>query len=127
MPNSTQTIPVLALAARTTTQTSRDYSGLGASGCRIVVDVTAQTATPSVVLTLQGLDALSGKYYDVLVATAITDVTGVGTYVYKVFPGATPSSGAVANDVLPGAWRVKMTVSDTDSMTYSLAVELLYV
>ncbi len=125
-----KTLSILASAARTATVTDealvRNRTNDGACGLRVIVDVTALAASPSVVLTIQGYDAAINKYFDVLVGTAITDVTGTGTYVYKIFPSATPSAGATANDFLPATWRIKMVHGDTDSITYTLDVEYLH-
>lgn len=105
-----------AVAVATDDQKNTEYHGL-----HLVIDVTAVTATPSVVPKIQGKDRVSGKYYDLLVGAAIT---AEGTTVLKVFPGASPVANAVANDHLPRVWRVVLTHADTDSITYSVAAEL---
>lgn len=124
-------LQILSSAARTATPVDPSMitprGNAGCNGIRVIMDVTALAATPQVTLKIQGYDSKINKYYDVLVGTLITDVTGVGTYVYKVFPAATPSAGAVANDVLPLSWRVITTHGDADSITYSVDVELLIV
>lgn len=114
----------LASGARTTSQTSPDFSALGANAIRVIVDVTAHAATPSVVLTIQGKDVISGKYYTLLAGTAITDVTGDITYEYLVFPGAAVTAGVSANKFMPDTFRLTMTAGDSDSLTYSVNFEL---
>lgn len=120
-----QSFALLASAARTALTTSADLFGNSADGVRVIVDVTAQTATPAVTVTIQGKDVVSGKYYDLLVGTAITDVTGLGVYTYTVYPHINTVAGVSASNVLPGIFRIKTTVGDTDSMTYAVNYELL--
>jgi len=112
---------LFASAARTATASSDDqYSS--EPGLHLVIDVTAVAATPSVVPTIQGKDALSGKYYTILTGAAIT---ATGTTVLKVYPGIEPLANGAASDVLPGTWRVTMTHADADSITYSVAAHLV--
>lgn len=111
-------------AARTETTNSSDFDDPNSLGLHIVIDVTGIADTPSIVPKIQGKDPVSGKYYDVLVGTAITDVTGTGTYVFKVGPGLEPSPGAAAGDYLPDIWRLRIEHADTDSITYSAAAVL---
>lgn len=109
-------------AARTATSNSIDFTNFDKSGCHVVIDVTAVTSTPSVVFTLQGKDAVSGKYYTILASSAISTT---GTTVLKVFKGATASANAVANDLLPRTWRVVATHGNANSITYSVGVSLV--
>ena len=124
-----QIVSILPSGARTVTPTDqamlRGRGSDGYSGIRVLVNVSALTASPDLVVTVQGYNPITDQWFSVLIGTAITDVTGTGQYVYKVFPGATPSAGATANDVLPGTWRVITTHGDADSITYSVTVELL--
>ena len=114
---------ILAAAARTATPTIADEHDPNAEGVHVVIVVSALTSTPSVVPKIQGKDPY-GNYYDVLVGSAITDVT-VGTppatVVLKVGPGISPVANGAAADYLPDTWRVVMTHADTDSITYSVA------
>ncbi len=95
---------------------------MGARGIEVIVDATAAAATPSVVFTLQGKDLTSGKYYTILASAAIT---GTGTTVLRVFPGATAAANTVANAQLPAVWRVSVAAGDADSLTYSVGANLL--
>lgn len=116
---------LLASAARTATVSTDTQENLGHVGCHVVVEVTALAATPSVVVTIEGEDpAVPGEFYTILSGTAITDVTGTGRYVFKVGPGIAVSAGAAAADYLPARWRVTATHADTDSITYSVGVNL---
>ena len=110
-----------ASAARTATVTGTDQFNLGHRGLHLVIDVTAVTATPSIVPTIQGKSA-TGIYYDILVGTAIT---ATGTIVLKVYPGIGAVAGGAASDVLPAVWRLLLTHADADSATYSVAANLV--
>lgn len=113
---------LLASAARTASVDTADQANMGARGIEVIVDATAAAATPSVVFTLQGKDLTSGKYYTILASAAIT---GTGTTVMRVFPGATAAANTVANAQLPAVWRVSVAAGDADSLTYSVGANLL--
>ena len=120
MSSLTREVEVYAVAARTATTTAalgmKVFQYDGFHSAHIVIVVSAVTATPSVVPSLQGVDAL-GNAYDVLVATAIT---ATGTTVLKIGPGLIAIAGGVAADFLPRRWRLLMTHADTDSITYGV-------
>ena len=116
-------VVIYTSAARTATSSvDRDDRHHPRVGMHLIIDVTAIAATPSVVPSIQGYDATSNKYYDILVGAAIT---ATGTTVLKVFPGATPAANTVANDFMPGRWRLLMTHADADSITFSVAVQMM--
>lgn len=115
------TITVLASAARTASTNNTaglgDITNSGYRGVHVVIDATAGSGA-SVVFTIEGKDAVSGKYYTILASAA---VAASGTTVLKVFPGATASANAAANDCIPAVWRVKAVAADATSLTYSVA------
>jgi len=113
---------LLPSVARIATTNSPDIGNLGASGVHIIIDVTAVTATPSVVPTVQAKDPVSGEYYTLLVGAAIT---ATGTTVLKVFPSATAVANLAANDIVPELFRILMTHGDADSITYSVSANLV--
>jgi hypothetical protein len=110
---------ILASAARTATVSSADQTNLEYRGAQFIIDVTAITATPSVVFTIEGKDALSGIYYPLLVSVAIT---ATGTTILRVYPDLNASPNSVASDILPVTWRITATHADADSITYSVGV-----
>lgn len=120
LPNADVTL--LASAARTANANSADQTNGGHKGLHVVIDVTAIADSPSVVFTIEGKDAVSGKYYTLLASAAIT---GVGTTVLRVFPGLAAAANAAANDVLPRTWRVTTTHDDADSITYSVGASVI--
>lgn len=110
-------IVVFASAARTASTNSADFENMNGRGLKLVIDVTAVGAAPSVVFTIQGKDPASGKYYDLLASAAIT---ATGTTVLTIFPDATVTANVSANDVLPRYWRVTAAHANADSITYSV-------
>lgn len=115
MRNSTEN--VLASAARTASIDSADFRNPSGRGLALVIDVTAIAATPSITVTIQGKDPVSGKYYTLLASAAITTVS---TTVLRVYPGLTAAANLAANDVLPEIWRASVAHGDADSITYSI-------
>lgn len=116
---------IYASAARTTAQTGDDLHNEdpneGYRGVHLIINVTAPASGFTITPTIQGKGAL-GNYYNILVGA---DITASGTTVLRVFPGATASANAVANDHLPLIWRVNVAVADATSVTYSVAANLL--
>jgi len=119
--NNTQET-VLASAARTASINSADFTNHNAKGVHIIINVSAIAATPSIVVTIQGKDPVSGNYYDLLVGTAIT-ATGIN--VIKVYPGIGQIANGAASDLLPRIWRVSIANADADSITYSVGANLV--
>lgn len=111
----------LVSAARTATVSSADITNLGGEGITVVLDVTASAATPSITLKIEGKDDLSGKYYTILESAA---VTGTSTNVYRVHPMLTAAANLIAKDIMPKTFRITMTHSDADSITYSVGYSL---
>lgn len=114
---------VLPSAARTASPDTQEFEALGVdyNGLHLVIDVTAINLTPSITVTVAGVDRLSGKVYTVLASAAIT---AAGTTVLKVGPGLTAAANLVANDSLPPIFRVTVAHGDADSITYSVAGQL---
>lgn len=82
-----------------------------------VINVTAASATPSVVFTIAGVDPASDTAYTILASAAIT---GTGTTVLRIHPELTAAANTIAKDVLPQAVKITATHADADSITYSL-------
>jgi hypothetical protein len=81
------------------------------------INVTAVTATPSVVFTIKGHDPISNTSYDILVSAAIT---GTGMTVLRVSEHLTAAANTIAKDMLPEAMSLLATHGDADSITYSV-------
>ena len=121
-PRSNHEVSVLASAARTASVNSADLTNYNARGVVVVVDVTAVTATPSLVVTLAGKDTLSGQYLPYLDSAAIT---GTGQTILTVYPGCIAVANRLVNHPLPRVWRVQVVAADTDSITYSVGANYI--
>lgn len=110
-------VTVLASAARTTSTNSSDITNYNAAKVKIVIDVTAVAGTPSLVFTIKGKSTLATKYFTILASAAIT---GTGTTVLTVFPGANSVANLSINDFVPRVWRLEVAVGSADSVTYSV-------
>ena len=119
---SSQPLEVFASAARTAAHNSADFASRNCRGLHLIIDATAAVASPGVTFTIQGKDPVSGVYYTLLTSAAIT---GTGTTVLRVYPGCVAAANTIANDALPGTWRVAVTVADADSLTYSVGAWLI--
>lgn len=116
-----QQIEVMPSAARTATSSVRIKNRQGKYG-RLIIDATAAADTPSVVVTIKAVDKVSAVESTVLASAAIT---GVGTTILKVGPGLTAAANLVANDVLPPEIEIEAVHADTDSITYSIGLEIV--
>lgn len=110
-----------ASAARTATPAAVTLDTRRCEALRLVIDVTAITATPSVVVTIDGLDRTSGKFFNLLTSAPIT---GVSTVVLTIALRATVTANVSASTPLPDQVRVTLTHGDADSITYSVAADL---
>jgi len=114
-------ITILASAARTASEDSATFDNPNHRAAHFVINVTAITATPSVVFSIEAFDVASGIFYPILTALAITSV---GTTVLKVGMGFTPVPDLTANNLMPFRYRVVATHADADSITYSVGANL---
>ena len=95
-----------------------------ASGCKVIVDITAASGTsPTYVGKLQFQDQASQKWIDV--AGAVTaSLTGVTTVTLDVFPGAPVTANVSANGRLPHFLRWVETIGGTTpSFTRTVGIE----
>lgn len=110
----------LAGAPRTTTQTVT-FTVYNEQFLAVVLDMTDVTAGPSVTVTIDAQDAVSGKWINVLTGLAITTVS---TNTYKVGVGLTAAANATANDFLRRNMRIVITANNANSGTYSMGYQL---
>lgn len=117
------TVEVLASAARTSDPTVGTYHVPGgADGLIVIVDVTAKSDTPTLTVTIQGEDQTSSNTWTVL---ATSGLTGTGTTVLRVAPGIAVSANATASDVVPAYFTLDCAHTDSDSITYSVAMQIV--
>lgn len=110
----------LPSAARTASPDSQEYELVHVDyrALHLIVDVTAVNLTPSITVTVDGVDPVSGQGYTILASAAIT---AVGTTVLRVGPSLTGAANTVAKDYLPPFFRITAAHADADSITYSVA------
>lgn len=115
-------VTAFASAVRTASGNSGDLINVGSRGLHVVIDMTAVPTVETVTFTIEAKDPLSGKYYDVLVSSAIV---AVSTVVLKVYPGLVVAANLAANDILPKTYRIKTTHSASGNFTYSVSANLV--
>lgn len=111
---------ILASAARTADPDTQEFdvSGVDYRGAYFIIDVTAVTATPSITVTVAGVDRVSGQTFDILASAAITSDS---TTTLQIGPGITAAANTDEDSYLPPVFRVSVTHADADSITYSIA------
>ncbi len=119
---STRVVTAFASAARIATPTAKRFPTHGARELVVVIDVTAVTATPSVVFTIHGVDPVSAKTYVILASAAVATVS---TVVLRVSAQLTASANLIAKDILPAMLEIAPVHGDADSITYTVAAHLI--
>jgi len=105
------TAALVTLTAAATGGNSTDQTNYNGRGLKLVVNATAVTGTtPVLTVTVQGKDAASGAYYNILTSA---NITATGATVLTVYPGAATTANVSLPDVLPRTWRVLYTVTGT--------------
>lgn len=107
---------VLAAATRNTAVNSNTLVNFNHRGIHLVTNITAIT-TSSLTLTLQGLDNISGNFYNIGSSNAFG---AVGTFLFACYPGLTPGADTL-NNILPRNYRVAVAVGDATNVTYSIS------
>lgn len=104
-------VALLTLTAATASVAGIDQSNLYSRGVTVVIDVTAITGTtPSLIVSVDGKDPTSGKYFALLASASIT---AVGTYVIRVYPEMLDVANVSAKMPLPKTFRVRATIAGT--------------
>jgi hypothetical protein len=108
--------PIFPSLARTATPTPATIACASGQGL-FFINVTAVTATPSVVFTISGVSPNGDALYTILASAAIT---GTGLTVLRVSPHLTAAANTIAKDILPQSIHVAPVHGDADSITYSM-------
>lgn len=108
-------------AARTATPTAQALYSHGAVGLSVTIISTAATATPSVVVTIDGYNNGSATWYNLLTSAAIVD--GATTRRLVIYPTVTAAANLAVATTIPEVVRVVMTHADADSITYSVSLD----
>jgi hypothetical protein len=104
-------ISLLTLTAANANVNGADQNNPHSSGIAVVVDITAISGTgATLVVTLEGKDPVSGKYYTILASAGLI---AIGTTVLRVFPNATAAANLTLNSILPKTYRVRATITGT--------------
>lgn len=120
---SNDNITVLASAARTATVASATFTNGNYRGGQFIINTTVVPgAAPSTVFSVQMFNAVTGNFITLLSSVAIV---AVGTVVLRVYPGLVAAANLVANDLLPWQWRVNAVHGNANSVTYSVAANLM--
>jgi len=113
---------VLPSAARTTAPDTQEFEitgrGYEYDGLHLIIDVTAFVTAASLTVKISGVDRVSGKTYDLIVAPDA--IVATGTVVYKIAPAVTPVTKLAVSDNLPPVFRVTVTHGNANSHTYSI-------
>lgn len=99
-------------AGTTSTQTGISITNYNAKKLVLVINISSGAGTLTVAI--NGTTA-SGYPYNILTSTALT---GIAANELRVFPGATPTTNLVANDVVPRNLLITATV--VGSVTYGI-------
>lgn len=106
-----QNVSVMVLSGASANVDGADIDNLSGSGAIVVIDITAITGTtPTATFTVEGKDALSGKYYPILASAALS---ATGTTVLRIAPTLTAAANTVANDLVPRAFRISCAIAGT--------------
>ena len=111
---------ILTLAPRTSSTNSPTQTNYNARGVRIFLNVTSITDTPSIALIIQEMIPNTAIWVDILKGAA---VTGTGTYIYDLYPGADVTGSGIDKAVslpLGLKWRVRVEHADADSIQYEV-------
>jgi hypothetical protein len=115
---------IISSAAYTTTQTSDEYNVPGMQGIIMFLDVTAESATPQLTISVEAKMPKSTTYEQVCAFTQLS-LSGAAQYLLIAAPGllAANVNGSNAEGLacyIPPQFRVVVTAADSDSATYSL-------
>ena len=117
------------------TFTSTAITTHGNKGGIFYLDITVENGSATLDVKLQGLDQISGDWFDLAnnvmgtgaFAFAQASAVTTGPTVLTIYPGLDESANAVCNGILPEVFRAHATVagSGTPKFTFSLGVELI--
>ena len=108
---NTDTAALLTLVAASVSVSGADQTNNSARGIKVVIDITAITGvTPTLTVIIQGKDAASGKYYNMLTSAGLS---AVATTTLEIYPAITTTGNVSSGVSLPRTWRVQAVISGT--------------
>lgn len=117
--SAVDTVEIYSSGARTATPDTYELGNQRCRGLYVIVNVTALTSTPSLVVKLQGVDTENDVTWDILTSPTITEI---GTYIMQLGPGLERGGTSVVNGIVPPRFRLSATHGDSDSITYSVVL-----
>lgn len=108
---------ILPSAARTANTLSGELEAVDVRNSVFFISVTDLAGTPSIVVSVQCKNPVTGDFIDVAAATVISSVS---ENIFKV--GVDLGITTDANIFLSNPYKVMVTHADTDSITYSVGV-----
>ena len=123
-PNIQNAQATINLVASGASQTGPVQDGSFGRGLLVFVNVTALAGTtPSLTVTIKGVDPVSGATYTILTSAAIT---ATGFTVLKVYPTLPAAANLTAQDVLPPNFQITATVNGTGpQVTATIATQVI--
>ncbi len=117
-------IELYASAARTATSNVEftKQSGDEARALIIVIDVTVDPASAISTPTIDAFDDASGKWHNILTASAINSVS---TVVLRVGEFLVAAANLTVRQPISRTMRLVLTHTDGDSITYSVVAEII--
>lgn len=121
-------LTLLASAARTATTNTTDQVNYNHRGLILFVDVTARAASTTLTPNLQVKEVVGGNYITVWTAAAAINSSDT-TIAYLFYPSALADAAELYTEsvdlTIGRTWRIAMTHSDTDSITYSVSAAMI--
>lgn len=114
-------ITAITATGATSDQSSGDLINLTGKGVRVTFTTTS-IGTASLTLHIQAKDVASGSYTDLLVGTAVITNT---SKVYVVYPTLAASANAIAQDVVPHTFLIKVVHGNGNACTYTVGCSIL--
>lgn len=111
VPSNIDTAALVTLAAAAAGGNSAEQINLYGRGLQLSIDITVITGTgPTLTVSIQGKDPVSGKWYTLLQSAALSAVALTNLTVY---PGVTAAANVAASQVIPRTWRVLYSIGGT--------------
>jgi hypothetical protein len=123
--NNVDTAALITLAAAGAgTTNSTDQTNYNGRGVQVLANISAFSGTIAVTVNIQGKDAASGTYYNILSSTSLV---GTGATNLTVYPGAGVTANVSASMPLPRTWRVQVVsgAGITPSVTMTVGASVI--
>ena len=109
--SNAQALLTLTAANAAAAPTSQDIDVSNYGGILLYINITAISGTsPTLTVTIQGKDDVSGQYHTILASAALT---ATGMTVLRVYPRLTAAANLTANDVLAKTIRITTAIGGT--------------